>query len=87
MVYNSMAYQHCDGTQQYGIPAPLLAVKHYISIINLELRRIQLIFVLFQQYYHIMKQEYQHTFSQSNTVIYSTIISTTLFNLTCHHQI
>jgi len=58
MVHNSMAYQHCDGTQQYVIPAPLLTVKHYIKIINLELRRIQLIVVLFQQYYHIMKQEY-----------------------------
>jgi hypothetical protein len=21
MVHNSMAYQHCDGTQQYGTPA------------------------------------------------------------------
>jgi len=86
-LHNSMAYQHCDGMQQYGIPAPLPTVKHYINIINSELRKIQLNFVLFQQYFHIMKQEYQQIFFQSNTIIYSTIISTTLSILTCHHQV
>jgi hypothetical protein len=76
-----------DGTQQYGITAPLLAVKHYMNIINLEFRKIQLIFVLFQQYYYIMKQENQQILSQSNTIIYSTIISTTPYGLKGHHKV
>jgi len=53
----------CDGMQQYGVLTPVLAgLMDYMEIMNLECRKIKVLFVVFFQhcYHNIKNNQYTH---------------------------